>query len=781
METRHASLDIRLADIKKNGRLRLRFSGIVQGVGFRPFLYRSAEKFGLKGFVKNTSAGVTLEVEGRRLPEFVRYITHNAPPLSRIETLRLEEIPARNSKKFFILGSDAQGQKNVMVSPDIALCPNCQKEMADVGDRRFAYPFTNCTDCGPRFSIIEDLPYDRPLTTMKGFKMCPDCKREYESPADRRYHAQPISCPRCGPKLKLIIKGKAGKAEPPQRGPLVPPRRGPSGPLAGALRILKADRVLAVKGVGGFHLACRATSRKAVDRLRVLKKRERKPFALMADLEMIRGVCRVTPKEKELLQSPAAPIVLLSARPGNKLMARIAPGQNRLGFMLPYSPLHRLLIEKMGEPLVMTSANRSDEPIIFKDNSRELPRLSDAVLTHNRPIHAFCDDSVLEVFEKNIYFIRRSRGFVPLPIRLTFSCPVPILAMGGMLKSTFTMLHGNRALLSQHIGDTGTTTALAAEKQAIAQFLKLFALRPRVIVIDKHPGYPNRLLAATFPGSEIIEVQHHRAHIASLLAESGETGKVLGIALDGTGYGDDGTIWGGEFFSGDFGGLERLGHLLPIFLPGGDAAAREPWRTALSLLLAIPGAEKAARRFAKKFGRKGDQVLEAIVQRRGGVMTSSCGRLFDGVTALLGLGDCNSYEGELPARLQAEAERTRPQKKPYPFVVENKDGMNILNMLPTIEAMLGDKKTRAEKAYCFHLTLAHGLLAMAVRCAGASGINKVVLSGGVFQNLLLLKMSRELLQKNGFQVLHHLQVPANDGGISLGQATLAAMKYRKEF
>ncbi|MCJ7523599.1 MAG: carbamoyltransferase HypF [Candidatus Aminicenantes bacterium] len=764
MQTRNASPDLRLADIKEDGRLRLHFSGIVQGVGFRPFLYRAAEKFGLKGFVKNTSAGVTLEVEGGRLSEFVRHIVRHAPPLSRIETLRFETIPVRHATKFNILASNPHGQKNVLVSPDIALCRNCQKEMADPGDRRHAYPFTNCTDCGPRFTIIEDLPYDRPQTTMKGFKMCPDCRREYQSPSDRRYHAQPVSCPHCGPKLKLLVKGRERKGD----------------ALALALKILRADKVLAVKGVGGFHLACRAASAAAMARLRHLKQRSGKPFALMADLAMIRQHCLISQKEKELLTSPAAPIVLLAARPGNKLVARIAPGQNRLGFMLPYSPLHRLLIEKMGEPLVMTSANRRDEPIIFRDADTELPGLSNAILSHDRSIHTFADDSVVCSFDKEIYFFRRSRGFVPLPIRLPFSSPETVLALGAMLKTTFTLIYGNLALVSQHIGDTETATALAAEKQAVSHFLTLFARRPSLIAVDSHPAYPNRLLAADFPHCEIVEVQHHRAHIASLLAESGETGKVLGIALDGSGYGDDGTVWGGEFFLGNLRGLKRVGHLLPQFLPGGDAAAREPWRMALSLLLALPGAEKTAGRFADKFGLKGEQVLESIVQRRGGVMTSSCGRLFDGVAALLGMGDRNSYEGELPSLLQAEAEKARPQKKPYPFAIENKAGIFILNMLPAVAAMLQDKRGRAEKARCFHLTLASGLLDMALNCTCVSGIQKAALSGGVFQNTLLLKMSRDLLKKNGFQVLHHTQVPANDGGISLGQAALAAAKYHKE-
>jgi hydrogenase maturation protein HypF len=756
--------DPRPAAIPRRGRLRLHFSGIVQGVGFRPFLYRSAERFGLKGFVKNTSAGVTLEVEGGRLPEFVAHITRKAPPLSRIETLRLEKIELRNSNKFVILESDGRGRKNVMVSPDIALCANCQKEMVDPSDRRHAYPFTNCTDCGPRFTIIEGLPYDRPLTTMKGFTMCPDCRREYEAPSDRRYHAQPVSCPNCGPKLQLQTRGTGSRRN----------------ALAEAVKLLRADKVVAVKGVGGYHLACRAASPKSLERLRVFKKRENKPFALMATMEMIRRACRVSALEEKLLRGPAAPIVLLEALPGNKLASRVAPGQNRLGFMLPYSPLHRLLIERMAEPLVMTSANLADEPLIFEDANRGLPRLADAVLAHDRPIRAFCDDSVLQAYDRDTYFVRRSRGYVPLPIRLPFSSSRTVLALGGMLKTTFALLNGNRALVGPHIGDTGTTTALAAEKEAIGHFLKLFELRPEVVAMDAHPGYPNRLLAAEFAGARTVEVQHHRAHVASLLAERGETGRVLGIALDGTGYGDDGTIWGGEFFIGDLRGLERAGHLRTVFLPGGDAAAREPWRMALSLLLALPNNETAARRYADKFRRKGEQVFEAIVRRRGGVMTSSCGRLFDGVAALLGLGDFNSFEGELPMRLQAAAEKSRPHKKAYPFAIEKEDGMHVLDLLPAIAALLADKAGRNEKACRFHLTLAHGLLAMAAACGAAAGVHKVALSGGVMQNLLLLRMSSDQLAKNGFQPMHHVLVPANDGGISLGQAALAAMKHNEE-
>lgn len=763
MKPRKNSPDLRLADIKESGRLRLHFSGIVQGVGFRPFLYRSAETFHLQGFVKNTSAGVTLEVEGRRLPAFVRHIVRHAPPLSLIETLRLEEIPVRNSKEFTILESDPSGQKNVLISPDIALCRECQKEMDDRANRRFAYPFTNCTDCGPRFTIIEELPYDRPLTTMKKFAMCPDCQREYENPLDRRYHAQPVSCPACGPKLQLRVKGKIAKGNAPDE----------------AIKLLKKGMVVAVKGVGGFHLACRAGNRAALERLRRFKGRENKPFALMATMAIIRKHCRVTAAEKDLLQSPQAPIVLLKAKANDPLLRLSAPGQNRLGFMLPYSPLHRVLIGKMNEPLVMTSANISDEPILFDDAAKELPKLCDAILSHDRPILSFADDSVMLAFGKEPYFIRRSRGFVPLPIALPFSSTKTVLALGGMLKTTFCLLDKERAFIGPHIGDTETNAALAAEKRAALHFMKLFSLRPEIVVVDRHPAYPNRLLAEAFPGAEVVEVQHHRAHIASLLAEAGEKGDVVGIALDGTGYGDDGTIWGGEFFTGSLHGLERAGHLLPIFLPGGDAAAREPWRTALSMLLAM-GAEKAARRFAGRFERKGEQVLESIARRQGGVMTTSCGRLFDGVASLLGLGDANSYEGELPARLQALAEKARPPKQPYPYAIEEASGMPVLNMLLAVEAMLADRKSRTEKAARFHLTLAHAMLDMARHCAGASGINKAALSGGVFQNTLLLKLSRDLLGKNGFQVLHHARVPANDGGLSLGQAALASIIYRKE-
>lgn len=775
MKAPKRSLELRLPGLPRQGRLRLRISGVVQGVGFRPFLYRAAKRFHLTGTVKNHGSEVVLEVQGGQLREFVLHIGRQAPPLSRIETLDWERIPERRETGFAILASAGRGEKDVLVPPDIALCAACRKEMADPGDRRFAYPFTNCTDCGPRFTLIERLPYDRPQTTMKKFAMCPECRKEYSDPGNRRYHAQPVSCPNCGPELQLKIRGGIDRKE----------------PLAKAIGLLKKGKVVAVKGVGGFHLACQAGNPAALERLRRFKGRERKPFALMAALAMVRKHCFVSAAEKGLLESPESPIVLLQARPGDRLLRLSAPGQNRIGFMLPYSPLHRLLVAGMGEPLVMTSANIADEPILFDDGAPGLARLCDAVLGHDRPILSFADDSLAVVFAKAPYFLRRSRGYVPLPIALPLHAEKTVLALGGMLKTTFCFIAGSRAFVGPHIGDTESQAALAAEKRAAQHFMKLFSLKPDTVVIDKHPAYPNRLLAGEFPGASIVEAQHHRAHIASVLAENGEAGPAIGIALDGTGYGDDGTVWGGEFFLGGLAGMRRAGHLRPLFLPGGDAAAREPWRMALSLLLA-GGDSRRARRLAGRHGRKGAQVLEAIPhgdaaarppavqERRGGVMTSSCGRLFDGVASLLGLGDFNSYEGELPSLLQAEAEQARPSARAYPYSLRRENGLLVLDLLLAVDAMLADRGGRPQKARRFHWTLANALLDAARLLAREAKTTTTALSGGVFQNILLLKMTSDLLQQNGFRVLRHRLVPANDGGVSLGQAALAAAGAREE-
>jgi hydrogenase maturation protein HypF len=427
----------------------------------------------------------------------------------------------------------------------------------------------------------------------------------------------------------------------------------------------------------------------------------------------------------------------------------------------------------------MTSANIADEPILFDDDAPELPRLCDAVLGHDRPILSFADDSLAVVFEKAPYFFRRSRGYVPLPIALPFTAKKTVLALGGMLKTTFCLVDGGRAFVGPHIGDTESNTALGAERRAVRHFMKLLFLRPEVVAIDRHPAYPNRLLAAEFPQAKIVEVQHHQAHVASVLAENDEAGPAIGIALDGTGYGDDGTVWGGEFFAGGLAGMRRVGHLRPIFLPGGDAAAREPWRMALSLLQAC-GDQRRARLLAARFGRKGAQVLESINERRGGVMTSSCGRLFDGAACLLGLGAVNTYEGELPSLLQAEAERAKPVGKAYPYSLAGENGMLVLDMLPAVAAMTADRGRQPQKARRFHETLADALLEAALLLGREAKTRTAALSGGVFQNILLLKMVKERLEKNGFRALRHRHLPANDGGVSLGQAVLAAAKCPKE-
>lgn len=749
-------------------RFRILITGIVQGVGFRPFLYRTAQTTHLSGFVQNTSRGVILEVEGEaeNIGVFLSHIHRNPPPLSRIEDVRAEEIELRFTNTFQIIPSEENGQGESMVSPDIALCENCRAELFDPGDRRYLYPFINCTDCGPRFSIIQALPYDRPKTTMKGFVKCPACETEYQRPADRRYHAQPISCYDCGPRLSIAGPGEMAIT---------------GDPLDYAGQQIDAGHIVAIKGLGGYHLACRALSSEAVLRLRELKGRESKPFALMGSLDMIRRHTHVSPAEEALLLSPAAPVVLLRKRAGSTISGAVAPGLADIGFMLPYTPVHLLILEKVAEPLVMTSANIAGEPIIYTDDFDQLRALSDCILTHDRDIRIFTDDSVVQVFSDRPYMVRRSRGFVPLPLKLPFHCQKTILALGPMLKTTFTFLFGNKAIIGQHIGDTDSPTAIEAEKKAIEHAMDLFSLKPDLLVIDKHPGYPNRELAAQFPGVRVVEIQHHQAHIGSLLAECGQTGTILGISLDGTGYGDDGQIWGGEFFIGDYRGLSRFGHLSYLFLPSGDKAAKEPWRFALSVLYTLYGRGEKTLAFAARFGKLGEQVLEVIVKRVGGIFTTSGGRIFDAAACLLGLGDVNHYEGELPARLQACAESfTGMGEERDNFSIEKTGSGYTLDLVSALRGIIEDGKDKEEKAYIFHLALAKGLAAMAGIARVEHGIDRVGLSGGVFQNTLLLKLTRDLLLKDGFEVLIHAEAPTNDGGISLGQAFLAAGILQKE-
>lgn len=745
-------------------------TGIVQGVGFRPFIYRSAQKFDLSGWVQNTARGVILEVEGRQsnVDEFVPYFLDNPPPLALIESCDRQDIPVEGANTFEIIASEGNGAGSQLVSPDIAICGNCTRELFDPEDRRYRYPFINCTDCGPRFSIIRELPYDRPKTTMKDFPMCGPCDMEYRDPYDRRYHAQPVSCFDCGPTLSLY---DAELKEMKQ-------------PLETAAAKLKAGFIVAVKGLGGYHLACLASLEPAVRRMRELKGRETKPFALVGSMEMIAAYAEISEREKTVLQTPASPILLLKRKAADRIAPSVAPGLSELGFMLPYTPLHLLLLDKVGEPLVMTSANITDEPIIYRDDLEALRRLADFILTNDREIHIFADDTVARVFEDDLYMVRRSRGYVPFPMKMAITPPGPILALGPMLKTTFAFLYEGKAIMGQYIGDTDSPASIEAERHAVSHYSELFSLKPEIVVIDKHPGYPNRELADDFPDAEVVEIQHHEAHVGSLLAERGHMEPIIGIAMDGTGYGDDGNIWGGEFFVGDYTGLTRFGHLKYLFLPSGDKAAKEPWRFALSVLHELYGAGKkgtinAVRdRFRDRFGKKAEFLLEAIEKRAGGIPTSSCGRVFDAVAALLGLGTVNTFEGEMPIKLQAYAEAGDTQKamdaRPYRYTIETEKKCRVLNILPAIHDIIEDDRPGADRAYLFHRTLACGFADMADLARDAHGIGVAGLTGGVFQNMLLLELTKEMLENRGFKVLIHSEVPPNDGGVSLGQAFLAA-------
>lgn len=741
-------------------RIRILFRGIVQGVGFRPFMYRSALKFRLSGFVMNTARGVILEIEGVHLDRFIRYILENPPPLSRIENHRITDIPVTNSSGFEIITSEENEKVDLLVSADIAICKNCRRELITEQDRRYGYPFINCTDCGPRLTIIRSLPYDRPKTTMKDFTMCPSCKREYTDPADRRYHAQPVSCFQCGPVLNVAGDQIDGQQE----------------IIESVSEKLKAGLVVAIKGLGGYHLSCLASADDSINKLRKSKRRMTKPFALMGTLEMIEENCMVSEREKQILSSPSAPILLLEQKQSSALSSYIAPGQNRIGFMLPYTPLHLLILEKVGQPLIMTSANYSGEPIIYRDDFEALSGLSDLVLSHNRDIHVFADDSVARVFNDRLYMVRRSRGYVPLPLQLPFKVPLKTAGLGAMLKTSFAILFDDRAIVSQYIGNTDSPASIEAEKFLLRHYQRLFSFVPDLVVIDKHPEYPNRILADDFKKSRIMEIQHHRAHVGSLLAEHGETGEILGISMDGTGFGDDGKIWGGEFFVGGYRDLIRFGHLKYQLLPSGEQSIKEPWRYALSLLYALAGDSEPVQRLAGKFKEKGKLVLDSIRKRIGGVETSSCGRLFDAAAAILGIGYFSSYDGELPSLLQARAERSRKPDTVYPYALYHEDGY-ILDLLPALGEMIHDRQDVPEKAFGFHNTLAHGFLEVARKARSEMKIEKIGLTGGVFQNTLLLELTRNLLIKNRFKVLMHSDVPSNDGGIALGQAFLATANY----
>ncbi len=766
-----------------NERLRyehIHIDGIVQGVGFRPFVYRLAMRYGLRGWVRNSSKGVDIHALGdaESLEEFASALESEAPPLARITNIRREPIPVngRELPQTFVIVESKDESGFTLVSPDVATCKDCLRELFDPKDRRYRYPFINCTNCGPRFSIIQSLPYDRPNTTMSVFPMCNDCRAEYEDPMNRRFHAQPNACPECGPEVWLEVK--------PEWRSTVP--QNAEDDIARAAALLRQGAILAIKGLGGFHLACDATNPDAVSRLRGRKTRPHKPLAvMMRDVEAVRECCNLTPEEEELLTSPAAPILLLSPRPDNKIAPNVAPGQRTIGVMLPYTPLHHILLRDAGRPLVMTSGNRQDEPIArTNDEAREkLDSIVDGYLWHNRPIHNRVDDSVWMPSNIGAFPIRRSRGYVPYPIMLKSESDETVLAVGSQMKNTFCLLDGRFAFLSQHIGEMDYLSTWEFFVESARRFMELFRLHPTVVAYDLHPDFGEAAEAAlaNLAGPEDarrVRVQHHHAHIASCLAENGVEGPVIGLAFDGTGYGPDGTVWGGEFLLTDRRGYRRVGHLSPFRLPGGDAAIRNPYRIALALLHKIYGELPEVIGFWKEVPEEERKAVLAQADRGlNAPMTSSCGRLFDAVSAMLGVRSSATYEGQAAIELETLAALIG-KASPYPVEpVEDRTGVVLIPSEEVFRAVVEDFAKGSPPpvvAARFHATMVELSLEAVEALAQAHGVREVALSGGCFQNRMLLEGLVEGLQKRGFTVYTHHEVPPGDGGISLGQAVVAA-------
>jgi hydrogenase maturation protein HypF len=749
--------------------------GVVQGVGFRPFVYGLAVRLQLRGFVKNQAGGVRIEVEGGTpyLENFLSQLVDRAPPLAHIDQLSWEPLPLRGDRQFRIETSQAGTRGDVFIGADVATCPDCVAELLDPADRRFRYPFLNCTNCGPRLTIIRGAPYDRDRTTMASFPMCAACRAEYEDPANRRFHAQPTACAACGPWLQLL----SAAGEPIAAADPVPPF------VAG----LRSGKIGAMKGLGGYHLVCDAGNGEAVRELRRRKLRDEKPFALMVrDLAAALALCEVLPTERELLLSPRCPIVLLRKRPSAPVAEEVAPRNPCLGVMLPYTPLHHLLLRATADsPLVMTSGNRSDEPIAYEDQDAlgRLAGIADLFLIHNRPIHVRCDDSVTRVVDGQELPLRRSRGYAPQPVPLPLECAVPMLAVGGQLKGTFALGRGRQAFLSHHLGDLDHYAAYRAFEKDIALYQELFAVRPKIVAHDLHPDYSSTRYAqerAAREGVELVPVQHHHAHLASCMAEHGLAEPVIGVTFDGTGLGTDGAVWGGEFLIGDYRQFRRAAHLRYVGMPGGDHAIREPWRMAVAHLTdgGMPSAPLKARLGAAEL-----RVVEKMLERRFNTPpTSSAGRLFDAVASLAGVRDRVSYEGQAAVELEWLATEVKADGA-YPFDVGTMDegagAALVVDTRPLIAAVATEAGQGVEAAIIarrFHTTVVDLVSAICRRLGKATGIEAVVLSGGVFLNALLTHEVNARLYGEGFRVYRHRLVPPGDGGLSLGQLAVAAAR-----
>ncbi|MCW8819505.1 MAG: carbamoyltransferase HypF [Ignavibacteriaceae bacterium] len=752
----------RMFAVKTEKRVRCLVSGIVQGVGFRPFIYRLAKRDRLSGYIRNTSSGVCIEIqsdESSKLDRFFLDLQHNAPPLAKITSVYIEEIPPSSEREFVIMSSDDEGTAETLVAPDIAMCEACRKELLSPSDRRHGYAFLNCTDCGPRYTIIERIPYDRRYTSMKDFTMCPDCEREYHDPMDRRFHAQPNACPVCGPSLQILDRnGNAVSCD---------------DPVGYAVESLNSSGVVAVKGIGGFHLSVDAFDDKAVSALRMRKRREEKPFAVMArTIETVEKFCHINASEREALCSPQAPVVLLKKKAGNGLSEGIAPRNDRLGVMLPYAPLHVLLMNQGPEMLVMTSANSSDEPIAI-ENSEAVSRLqeiADCYLVHDRPVYLRCDDSVTVHLAGKLRQIRRSRGYVPEPVPL-LSGGASVFSTGAEIKNTVCLLKGNSAIVSQHIGDLRNYESYRHFQMVADHLQQIFQASPELIVSDMHPAYLSSLWALEQKDIPSLAVQHHHAHLASCLAENLSDAPAIGVILDGTGYGIDGTSWGGEVLIGDAAEAYRFAFFDPVPLPGGDAAVFHPWRAAAGYLFhsfdTIP--ELAFMRDNDMSG-----VMQLLEKDVNSPVTSSCGRLFDAVAVLTGLCSDVSYEGQAAIELMLAAGGFEGEPFSWEISASGNDRWR-LDLSPMIRDIVTAVQSGVPVAVIssrFHVTIVDLLYTIVRKAVSFSGIRNVVLSGGVFQNALLFERLTEKLERHGLTVLTHSLVPCNDGGISLGQAVI---------
>lgn len=738
-------------------------TGIVQGVGFRPFIYKSALKYSIQGFVRNVSSDVVIEAESEsfNIDSFIEYIKLNAPAASNIYGISVSEIPFRGFSSFEIIESCDSKTKTIRVSPDLAVCCDCLEEMFDNSDRRFAYPFINCTNCGPRFTIIEKVPYDRPSTSMKLFPMCEKCLHEYEDPASRRFHAQPNACAECGPSVSLLTINRETVDD--------------ASPIQTTVKLLRQGSIVAIKGVGGYHLAVCARDEKAVSGLRLRKGRDERPFAMMAkDVNAIKKICSVSVEEEDSLISRRAPIVILSTiSDTNTIAPSVSFQRDTFGFMLPYTPLHHLILNELDDILVLTSGNISDNPLCYDDETvfEDLEKIADYVLQNDRPIHIRCDDSVVRIFEKKEYPIRRSRGYVPQGIQLPLNTDLNILACGAELKNTICLLSGDQATMSQHIGDL--VNADNDYEKTVSHMCDLLNFTPDTIAFDLHPEYLSSKYAKT-QQAQLVPVQHHHAHMASCMADNFLTEDVIGVIFDGLGMGEDGKFWGGEFFIGGYKDYSRAAHFEYIAMPGGEAAIREPWRMAASVLSSVGGIEKIWNSVVKISGT--ELIIFEKMLKDPMYLTSSLGRIFDAVSALIGIKNVISYEGEAAILLEKCADKTIYESYRFNITQTEPKQICLSEMYSQILKDLENNVSKSVISAKFHNTIACVVIETCCNIRKESALNKVVLSGGVFQNMLLLSLCKQKLVKDGFDVYIHEKVPANDGGLALGQAVIAAVR-----